>query len=112
MNCFVKKTESVQYKACLAITGAIQVTSQDKLYQELRLECLSDRSWYRRLVFFFYKIKNKLSAAYRNSYVYNNNTNPSYRTKSSQNETLRIFSPRTKSFKQSLFHIVSKNGVS
>ena len=28
----------VQYNACLAITGAIQGTSKEKLYQELNLE--------------------------------------------------------------------------
>ena len=35
---FCNKLESVQYKAALAITGAIQGSSRDKLYQELRLE--------------------------------------------------------------------------
>ena len=30
------------------------------------------------------KIKNKLTPAYLNSYLYNNNTNPAYSTKSSQ----------------------------
>ena len=103
MNCFVKKIESVQYKACLAITGAIQGTSQEKLYQELGLESLSDRRWYRKLIF-FYKIKNKITPAYLNSYLYNNNnTNRTYCTRSSQNETLRTFSSRTESFKHSFF---------
>ena len=32
---FCEKTESVQYKAALAITGAIQGTSRDKIYHEL-----------------------------------------------------------------------------
>ena len=31
---FCEKLESVQYKAALAITGAIQSTSRDKIYQE------------------------------------------------------------------------------
>ena len=31
MNLFVKKLELVQYKAALAITGAIQGTSRDKV---------------------------------------------------------------------------------
>ena len=34
------KIESVQYKAALAITGAIQGTSREKIYQELALESL------------------------------------------------------------------------
>ena len=32
---FCEKLESVQYKAALTITGAIQSTSRDKIYQEL-----------------------------------------------------------------------------
>ena len=52
---FVKKLESVQYNAALAITGAIRGTSRDRIYQELGLESLSDRRWYRRLCLFFGK---------------------------------------------------------
>ena len=37
---FCEKLESVQYKAALAITGAMQETSRDKIYQELGLESL------------------------------------------------------------------------
>ena len=98
-----KKIDTVQYKACLTITGAIQGTSQEKLYQELGLKSISDRRWYRKLIF-FYKIKNKLTLAYLNSYLYtNNNTNQAYSTRSSQNETLRTFSSITESFKHSFF---------
>ena len=35
---FCEKLESVQYKATLEITGAIQGTSREKIYQELGLE--------------------------------------------------------------------------
>ena len=35
-----EKLESVQYKVTSAITGAIQGTSREKIYQELRLESL------------------------------------------------------------------------
>ena len=48
-----EKLESVQYKAELAITGAIQGTSCDKIYQELGLESLKSRRWYKRLSFMF-----------------------------------------------------------
>ena len=41
---FCEKLESVQYKAALAITGAMQGTSRDKIYQELGLESLKSRS--------------------------------------------------------------------
>ena len=46
---FCEKFESVQYKAALAITGAIQGSSRRKLYQKLELESLKSRRWYRRL---------------------------------------------------------------
>ena len=45
--------ESVQYSAALAKTGAIKGSSRERLHQELGLESLSDRRWYRRLVYFF-----------------------------------------------------------
>ena len=53
-----EKLESVQYKAALAITGAIQGSSREKLYQELGLESLKSRRWYRRLCC-MYKIMKK-----------------------------------------------------
>ena len=37
---FHQKLESIQYDACLAITGAMRSTSKEKLYQELGLESL------------------------------------------------------------------------
>ena len=49
---FKSRIESIQYKACVAITGAIQGTSRERLYRELVLESLSDRSWFRKLTFF------------------------------------------------------------
>ena len=45
--------ESIQSNAALAITGAITCTSREKLYQELRLESLRKRRWYRKLCYFF-----------------------------------------------------------
>ena len=49
---FHHKLESIQYNACLAITGAIRGTSKEKLYQELGLESLQLRRWYRKLGMF------------------------------------------------------------
>ena len=37
-DAFSSKLEAVQYKAALAITGAIKGTAREKLYQELALE--------------------------------------------------------------------------
>ena len=42
---FQNKLEKVQYRACLAITGAIQGTSRTKLYDELSLHSLIKRCW-------------------------------------------------------------------
>ena len=46
---FHEKLESIQYNACLALTGAIRGTSKEKIYQELGLESLQIRRWYRKL---------------------------------------------------------------
>ena len=40
---FQSKIENIQYKACIAITGAIQGTFRERLYQELGLESLENR---------------------------------------------------------------------
>ena len=43
-----EKLESVQHKAAVAITGAMQGTSRDKIYQELGIELFKSRRWYKR----------------------------------------------------------------
>ena len=60
---FCEKLESVQYKAALAITGAIQGTSREKIYLELGLELLKNRRWYKRLCCMF-KIMNEEAPKY------------------------------------------------
>ena len=37
---FHENLESIQYNACLALTGSISGTSKEKIYQELDLESL------------------------------------------------------------------------
>ena len=49
---FPQKLESIQYNVCLAITGAIRGTSKEKLYQELGLQSLHLRHWYRKVGMF------------------------------------------------------------
>ena len=56
---FQNKLEKFQYRACLAITGAIQGTSGTKPYDELGLHSLIKRRWCNKLIF-FYKIVNGL----------------------------------------------------
>ena len=60
---YSEKIESIQYNAALAITGAIRGTSKVKLYQEIGLEYLSSRRWFRRLCL-FYKIINNEQPSY------------------------------------------------
>ena len=58
-NSFHAKMESIQYNACLAITGAIRCTSREKIYQELDLESLQLRRCYKKLCLFYKAFKNE-----------------------------------------------------
>ena len=62
-SAFHDKLESIQYNACLAVTGAIRGTSTEKIYQELGLESLKSRCWFRKLCH-FYNIFNDKSPSY------------------------------------------------
>ena len=65
---FTQRLESIQYNACLAITGCFRGTSREKLYLELGLESLSDRRFSRKLMF-FYKIVKGFAPTYLSSYL-------------------------------------------
>ena len=52
---FQNKLEKVQYRACLAITGAIQGTSRTTFYDELGLHSVTKRRWCNKLIIFFTK---------------------------------------------------------
>ena len=56
---FCEKLESIQYKEALAIAGAIQGTSREKIFQELCLESLKSQRWFRRLCCMFKIMKNE-----------------------------------------------------
>ena len=98
---FKSRIESIQYKACVAITRAIQGTSRERLYRELGLESLSGRCWFRKLTF-FYKIVQGLSPPYLSKYV-NLRSTSNYQTRSATKNNLQEFSCRTNSFKYSFF---------
>ena len=51
--------ESIQHNARLAVTGVIRGTSREKIYQELGLESLQLRLWYRKLCLFYKVFKNE-----------------------------------------------------
>ena len=75
---FHQKMETIQYNAAIAITGAIRGSSREKLYQELRLESLQQRRWYRKFCYFFKLTKNKSP-----KYLFNNilTVRSTYRTR-------------------------------
>ena len=56
----IRKIESPQYNAALAITGTIRGTSREKLYQELGLESLKKRRWLRRICYLHKVLSTKL----------------------------------------------------
>ena len=101
MRSFKNKIENVQYRACNAITGAIQGTSRERLYRELGLESLNDRRWIQKLVL-FYKIVNGLSPQYLCRYL-NFNNNSTYITRSSNFNKIVGIRTRTEEFKYSFF---------
>ena len=49
---FHQNVEKIQYDSRLALTGVIGGTSKGELYQELGLESLEKRRWYRKLCYF------------------------------------------------------------
>ena len=94
---FCEKLESVQYKAALAITGAIQGTSRDKIYQELGLESLKNRRWYKRLCCMF-KIINEEAPKYLINLIPKSQQNIVTRS-----SNISAFYCRTDCFKYSFF---------
>ena len=56
---FQQKLESIQYNACLVITGAIQGISKEKIYPEIGLEPLQLQRWYRKIGIFYKIVKSK-----------------------------------------------------
>ena len=98
---FHKKLESIQYNACLAITGAIRDTSKgkkEKLYQELRLESPQLRCWYRKLGMFTKFAKAKVHNIFFNLIPEKTSL---YVTKNADN--ISIFNIRQNFYKNSFF---------
>ena len=63
LSFWMGKLERVQYHAALAVTGTWKGTNREKIYDELGLEPLWKRRWFRFLVQ-FYKIQNDLTPNY------------------------------------------------
>ena len=99
-NFFQQRLESLQHKASLAITGAIKGSSTDKLYQELGLEFLQNRRWFRKLPV-VYKVVKEQSPKYLYRLIPSNNF--SYQTRNSQNLSIHQFKIRNNFFLNSIF---------
>ena len=97
---FHQRIESIQYNAAIAITGAITGTSSEKLYQELGLESLRSRRWFRKLCLFSKIYKNK-----SRSYLYNliPDRVKFYSTRSSQTNNISNIKTRSNFFRNSFF---------
>ena len=99
-----EKIESTQYKAALAITGAIQVTSRERIYQELGLESLKSRRWYKRLSCMFQIVNNEASNYLLNLFP------KSQQTITTRNNYIPNYHCRTDCFKYSFFFPLLKIG--
>ena len=95
---FHQKLDSVQYNAALAITGTIRGTSKEKLYNELGLETLEKRRWYRKLCCFFKIFRYKCP-----KYLYNiiPTSVSTYNTRNTNN--IPLFKVKNNSFQNSFF---------
>ena len=98
---FQNKIEKVQCRACLAITGAIQGTSKEKVYDELGLHSLTNRRSRSKLIF-FYNIVNGLLPDYLYSYLHFS-SEENYPLRLVDHFLNRPFSSRTISFKNTFF---------
>ena len=76
---FYQKLEKTQCNACVATTRIICGTSKEKLCQELGLESLENRRWFRKLMILLFKIFRNKSPSYLYSIIPRRNS--SYTTR-------------------------------
>ena len=100
---FHQRLESLQYNAALAITGAIRGTSKEKLYNELGLESLQNRRWYRKLSFLYKVIANQSPSYLFNMIPRKNTSRP---TRGSDN--LPLLGNKHNFFQNSYFPVAIK----
>ena len=105
-NSFHAKMESIQYNACLAITEAIGGTSREKIYQELGLESLHLRRWYRKLCL-FYKVFKKEHPKYLFHLILVRCL--SYVTRTESN--IPLIKTKYNFFKNSFFYLLLLDGI-
>ena len=69
---FYQRLESIQYNAAIATTGTTKRTLLEKLFQDLGLETLKSRRWFRKL-YLFYEIFHSNSPGYLFKLIPENN---------------------------------------
>ena len=97
---FHQRLESNQYNAAIVITGTIRGTSSEKLFQELGLETLKPRRWFRKL-YLFYKILHSKSPSYLFNLIPENNN--LYASPRALNNQIPFFNAKTNFLKNSFF---------
>ena len=95
---FHDKLESLQYNAALAITGAIKGSFTEKLYEELGLESLKSRRWYRKMSLFYNVFKNESPR-----YLFNTIPNNTEQRQTRHSDNIPTFFARHDYFKNSFF---------
>ena len=109
LNSLMEKIEKIQYQAGLVITGGLQGSNRNKLYETLSCESLSGRRFIRGIIQLF-KISTNLTAAYLNDKL------PPLRTPTRRNSNPQInreIRSNTHRFKTSFFQnaIESRDNV-
>ena len=95
-NSFREKLEVFQYSLAFNITGVIKFTSRKRLYNKYSSESISDRKFFRKLVFFD-KIVKGIASPYLQSYLHPDNERTS-NTRSSLRNTIKTFPSQTSTF--------------
>ena len=103
---FCNLIEKVQYNAALAITGAIKGTSQLKIYNELGIESLKFRRWFRRLCVFLKLKLPKFQSIYMNLFCLNH----IFIALETQ-KMLKLIIAELINFNTPFFHILQLNGI-
>lgn len=93
--------DNIQRYAVIAVTRAMKGTSRERICNELGLESIADRRWYRKTTF-FYKIVKNFAPKYLQSYLL-----PwvldQYPTSSAKKKLLTTFPSRVLSFGNTFF---------
>ena len=105
---FHQRLESIQYNAAIAIAETIRGTPSEKLFQELGLETLRSRGWFRKL-YLFYKILYSKSPSYLFNLIPENN-NP-YASRSALNNQIPSLNVKINSLKNYFSQQLQPNGV-